>query len=781
MPTCAPPGCAGVTTVGGQRVAAARCTPGQRWKCKSRTCAYNFVTVRYECGVSSCTDGLSNAWETGIDCGGGCPSGCVDGGACFNGEDCKNFVCLFGDAYDPVVRPGVAYNSWLVAPVVNGIPTGTQYLLPAYEENLQGGTCIANTCSDTVQNGPSETDVDCGNVACCGAYAIKRNCPWLCDTGKRCNFGTDCHSNRCIANPTVSSSKFCAASDMSQTSPNLASRIQGGTVIYGHARAYFDPQPNLEAVGFMIDVPSSQITQDATTDVQRPVEQGNLSYLVLRLSKGWQPGHVSLSDDDSYSNYAPSSRRLGGDSGEEGGKGGEGSEGAGTDKELAAAALVSSHHHLRRDVVEAEARRLVLERVPQREGASAGSGGGAFAAGAAAAGLGADGPDEISRTSGGALPRLLFRSWPPDAAAREAGAGAGAHGSRGRGRSGGDGGATRFELSFELGEGRGGQSLSAAQPRPATEFERGFTARYGAAALEDFRAFQLADLDGLAAPAAQPFGARALALAPFARALAAGNPSYNLTHTDTVVAVASRYLLNVQPDEVSLIIARSTEILGVSLLPGGWPAEMDLLQRLDWLEQDKAFCMEHANYSLADFNQTNADCSAYIFSLANQTNCTDAVTGAFISNSTNCSGNLSVSLAAPPPNPAFDTVFGAGASSPFVLTQAGPMPARRRARQNSRGGGDAADDVGADEEEDADDGEEPEWRPLAPARAPALERFYVYGAGTRRRARRRLRGAAAAEGAAPAEVEEGIQGEEFDFDEARTSTRPRRSRPSRRR
>jgi hypothetical protein len=173
---------------------------------------------------------------------------------------------------------------------------------------------------------------------------------------------------------------------------------------------------------------------------------------------------------------------------------------------------------------------------------------------------------------------------------------------------------------------------------------------------------KLAGLD-LTQPLAQPWGVRALALAPQARALLADalfpspNPSYNLTKTDTVKAVRSRYMLNCEPYEVEMLTLRSNRVLNVTLLPGGWKSEIDLLQQLDWLEQDKAYCMRYSNWSLPDFNQTSSDCSAYVYTLFNYTNCTDPVTGAFISNSTNCTGNLSQTSDVPPPNPARDALF----------------------------------------------------------------------------------------------------------------------------
>jgi hypothetical protein len=252
---------------------------------------------------------------------------------------------------------------------------------------------------------------------------------------------------------------------------------------------------------------------------------------------------------------------------------------------------------------------------------------------------------------------------------------------------------------------------------------------------------------------------------------AAANPSYNLTHTDTVTAVKARYMMNLEPFEVELLMARTNRALNVTLLPGGWPSEMDLLQRLDWLEQDKAYCMGYSNWSLADFNQTNADCSAYVFTLYNHTNCTDPVTGAFVSNSTNCTGNLSQTFDVPPPNPARDALFPeAGSALEAAATShwTTPFPfgaGYRLLRRLAFGepsvdvgggggaGGGGAGGGGAGGGGGSGGGEFDEWgsRVMRPAseEGRSLERFYVYGnASGAPVARRRLRQRASdAEGA----------------------------------
>jgi hypothetical protein len=92
-------------------------------------------------GWVPCEDGYRDGDETDVDCGGSCTP-CVTGKSCKVGGDCESHVCT-------------------------------------------GGTCIAPSCGDKVQN-EEETDVDCGGGHCPG-----------CSAGKRCEVGTDCKSGVC--------------------------------------------------------------------------------------------------------------------------------------------------------------------------------------------------------------------------------------------------------------------------------------------------------------------------------------------------------------------------------------------------------------------------------------------------------------------------------------------------------------------------------------------------------------------------------------------------------
>jgi hypothetical protein len=94
-------------------------------------------------GSASCTDGVRDGQETGVDCGGGCPP-CADGQPCGGASDCVSGLC-------------------------------------------SAGTCAPTpSCFDGVRN-QGESDVDCGGP-----------CPG-CDVGGLCTVGNDCRTRHCKA------------------------------------------------------------------------------------------------------------------------------------------------------------------------------------------------------------------------------------------------------------------------------------------------------------------------------------------------------------------------------------------------------------------------------------------------------------------------------------------------------------------------------------------------------------------------------------------------------
>ena len=147
----------------------------------------------------SCTDGIKNGNETGVDCGGSCPP-CGQGQLCMIDQDCgPGLICQGGicvpncpdldqdgwttcdgdcDDTNPAVHPGAAEQC-------NGMDDDCDGQVDEW------GVCPS--CTDGIKNG-NETGVDCGG-SCppCGQGQ-------LCMIDQDCGPGLICQSGICVAN-----------------------------------------------------------------------------------------------------------------------------------------------------------------------------------------------------------------------------------------------------------------------------------------------------------------------------------------------------------------------------------------------------------------------------------------------------------------------------------------------------------------------------------------------------------------------------------------------------
>jgi len=140
-------------------------------QCSEPTDCSSGVCTDTLCAVPACDDGAQNQDESDIDCGGAsCPQ-CLDGDSCTDSSDCESGVC---DA-DICLAPTCEDNSFnqdetdvdcggsACAPCDNGqscvIPDDCSSLV------CEADTCVAPTCSDAVQNQDEEA-VDCGGSMC---------------------------------------------------------------------------------------------------------------------------------------------------------------------------------------------------------------------------------------------------------------------------------------------------------------------------------------------------------------------------------------------------------------------------------------------------------------------------------------------------------------------------------------------------------------------------------------------------------------------------------------
>jgi hypothetical protein len=163
--------CQGQETDQPLRPAGAACDAND--ECISGQCNGNCV------GPASCSDGVQDDGETGVDCGGGQCVGCANGQACnvpgdCAQEACSNNVCGVGDG---------------------GVCTANSQCVSQLCTN---GTCLPAHCSDGVQD-DGETGVDCGGGVCNA-----------CIGGQGCNTGSDCLSGTCNGGTCTGVFRDCA-------------------------------------------------------------------------------------------------------------------------------------------------------------------------------------------------------------------------------------------------------------------------------------------------------------------------------------------------------------------------------------------------------------------------------------------------------------------------------------------------------------------------------------------------------------------------------------------
>jgi hypothetical protein len=126
----------------------------------------------------TCSDGIRNADEGGVDCGGVCAP-CVPGASCSDGlQNGAETAIDCGGACGACPDEGCTSAA--------GCPSGV----------CSGGVCAAATCSDGVRN-QDETDIDCGGSVC-----------GRCGDGVACIQDGDCASTRC--NGSVCQSGTCS-------------------------------------------------------------------------------------------------------------------------------------------------------------------------------------------------------------------------------------------------------------------------------------------------------------------------------------------------------------------------------------------------------------------------------------------------------------------------------------------------------------------------------------------------------------------------------------------
>lgn len=144
-------------------------------------------------GPASCSDGVRNGDETGVDCGGGtCAARCPVDGRCEVSGDCLSRVCIGRLCIAASCTDGIN----------NGDETGRDCGGPCAgcglgeaclattdcnaDGSCVGGFCVAAHCTNATRDA-DESDVDCGGTAC-----------GPCMSGEVCGSSRDCTGSICL-------------------------------------------------------------------------------------------------------------------------------------------------------------------------------------------------------------------------------------------------------------------------------------------------------------------------------------------------------------------------------------------------------------------------------------------------------------------------------------------------------------------------------------------------------------------------------------------------------
>jgi hypothetical protein len=142
--------------------------------CQSSVCKGVTAAAALTCRPATCMDGVKNAAETDVDCGGAMCSACPKGRICKVAADCVDDVCASGICS-------------CIALTCDDDPVGCGPFSDGCGTTLDCGSCL-DLCIDGKVDG-HETDIDCGGP----------DCP-QCPTDSACRTPDDCVSGVCDSN-----------------------------------------------------------------------------------------------------------------------------------------------------------------------------------------------------------------------------------------------------------------------------------------------------------------------------------------------------------------------------------------------------------------------------------------------------------------------------------------------------------------------------------------------------------------------------------------------------
>jgi hypothetical protein len=175
------------------------------------------------CVQGSCSDGVKGAGETDVDCGGSVCPACGDGRMCEKGSDCRNKVCVL--ASNDANAEGVCAPPSCTDGVENGDETGVDCGGAAYMEPADAGVdagpfsacppCAAgmgcHVASDCQSGNCAPDTIDAGPLEICVGLAL----------GATCTSGMQCNSGACVPDDTNTSTDVCC--DTGCTAGSMAS------------------------------------------------------------------------------------------------------------------------------------------------------------------------------------------------------------------------------------------------------------------------------------------------------------------------------------------------------------------------------------------------------------------------------------------------------------------------------------------------------------------------------------------------------------------------------
>lgn len=193
-------------------VASVLCEVGQACAGNS-DCARPNACIQGVCSTNTCSSGVQDGTETGIDCGGSCPNKCAEGGGCREDGDCaagtcafQRFVCVSDRCADRKYNgneAGVDCGGSCAKKCNNG-----EYCFDATGQSCESGyvydyRCVAGTCFNGVKDG-GESGTDCGGTSLCARCSWGQSCVANsdCQQGSVCsdrNGGRFCDPPRCTA------------------------------------------------------------------------------------------------------------------------------------------------------------------------------------------------------------------------------------------------------------------------------------------------------------------------------------------------------------------------------------------------------------------------------------------------------------------------------------------------------------------------------------------------------------------------------------------------------